>query len=93
MNKKHLRLVGNEPEHQEKQYVVGCTDIEAENLYWSNDMGWVNLSGATIFSEEEVRTLRLPMDGEWIDLSRLRESMRMHPVNYKKRPELKIISD
>ena len=34
-------------------------------LWWSNEDGWVDKLSATIFSAEEVRTLRLPMGGEW----------------------------
>lgn len=36
---------------------------ELPYLYWNNDDGWGD--SATIFSDEEKKTLNLPTDGEW----------------------------
>lgn len=38
-------------------------------LWWSNDIGWVNLTAATIFTVGQRCTLNLPMEGEWVPFS------------------------
>jgi hypothetical protein len=47
------------------QYVIKQIN---DNLYWSIEDGWTDQDG-TIFSEEEMRTLRLPIDGKWMPLT------------------------
>ena len=37
-------------------------------LYWSNETGWGNKKGATLFTLKETKTLRLPMDGKWLEI-------------------------
>jgi predicted DNA-binding WGR domain protein len=44
-------------------------DITGEPLYWNNDDGWTVKEGATQFTEDEAKTLNLPMLGEWIKVS------------------------
>jgi hypothetical protein len=39
---------------------------DGKNNYWNNDSGWVNLSEAAEFSEDEFMTLDLPIEGYWI---------------------------
>jgi hypothetical protein len=36
------------------------------NLFWSNDIGWVDKTSATEFTKEETEYLNLPLDGQWV---------------------------
>ncbi len=36
--------------------------------FWSNELGWTTLKAATRFSEDEMETLNLPIDGIWTEL-------------------------
>ena len=36
--------------------------------YWSNSIGWVSIHDADVFSDEEQRTLNLPLEGHWLKL-------------------------
>jgi len=53
----------------DKPYViVGLRDTDdwtGEPLYWSNEHGWALLKNATRFSDEERRTVNLPVGGKW----------------------------
>jgi hypothetical protein len=40
-----------------------------DELFWSNKFGWVDYYSADSFSENEMKTLNLPIDGSWIKLS------------------------
>jgi hypothetical protein len=40
-------------------------------LAWSNDQGWVEGDSYTVFTDEEQRKLRLPIDGHWEYISTL----------------------
>ena len=44
-------------------------DLEHEPLFWSNEDGWVALSTATKFTEEQVKWYILPDDGKAVQLS------------------------
>jgi len=33
--------------------------------FWSNDLGWTDLENATRFTDEERKTLNLPMNSYW----------------------------
>jgi hypothetical protein len=44
----------------ERDYATG------EPLYWSNEDGWVDKTHATVFAENEMKYLNLPMTGEWV---------------------------
>lgn len=46
------------------EWVIAST-TEA-HTYWSNEDGWTDLSGATVFADGERPTLRLPDGGEWV---------------------------
>jgi hypothetical protein len=35
-------------------------------LYWSNEMGWVDIYDADTFEEHERLSSRLPIDGVWV---------------------------
>jgi len=48
-------------------YVIGRT-FSDENVYWSNKMGWVNLSEADEFEISAVKENKLPIDGYWLPL-------------------------
>lgn len=48
-------------------YVI-ATEDDGETLYWSNSIGWVSIHGADVFSDEEQRTLNLPLEGHWLKL-------------------------
>jgi len=51
---------------------------------WSNEMGWVlGIENATKFSDEERRTLNLPLEGAWIKLEHFKEQMG-NPGNPRK---------
>lgn len=38
---------------------------DGNSLYWSNDIGWVDRSSATEFTEAQMASLNLPIDGQW----------------------------
>jgi hypothetical protein len=40
-------------------------DETGEPLFWSNQMGWVSLPDATLFTEAERNRLNLPIGGTW----------------------------
>lgn len=42
----------------------------AEELWWSNEDGWVSLETATLFSLEDRLSLHLPIGGMWICVER-----------------------
>lgn len=47
----------------------GESDSEGENMYWSNELGWTTLIGATFFTEEEKNKFKvIPMGGEWHEI-------------------------
>ena len=41
------------------------------DLYWSNDIGWVSRPDATLFKDEAVKFCDLPIDGKWVALNKL----------------------
>lgn len=59
---------------------------DAGPLFWSNDDGWVGVSTADVFTDEEKRSLRLPDRGSWItvaEVAKERErSRRDHPSSF-----------
>ena len=99
MRRNHLMAVENKAIRKEDEYVIlnmsSEMDDEDGDLYWSNDMGWVSLPGATRFTKEESITLRKPLDGQWINLTQMIEHLEMcksnHPTTYKPAPELRVI--
>jgi hypothetical protein len=44
-----------------KNCIIKSTDCDGSELYWSNEDGWVDKESATIFSEEELKTMNLPI--------------------------------
>jgi len=48
-----------------RTYRIRCIENIEEQLYWSNDDGWVDADSATVFTQEERDTLNLPMSGVW----------------------------
>ena len=60
-------------------YVIRADEKQDdEALYWSNSDGWVNLGSATIFTEEDSKTLDLPADPcAWIPTNRWTKPGRM----------------
>jgi hypothetical protein len=46
----------------EKQYIIQGPMVEEETLYWSNDLGWVDMASATRFGPE-VLFFPLPLEG------------------------------
>jgi len=36
-----------------------------EELFWSNKLGWVNRTDATVFTLKEKMSFNLPIDGSW----------------------------
>lgn len=41
---------------------------EKNTEYWNNDNGWVDISSATLFNEEDTEVLNLPVGGHWVTL-------------------------
>lgn len=39
---------------------------DADDTYWSNADGWVDIKSADLFTQHERDTLRLPMGGLWV---------------------------
>jgi len=39
-----------------------------EPIFWNNNMGWGDLSSATVFTEEEWNEATLPINGTWVQL-------------------------
>ncbi len=39
---------------------------EDDQLFWSNEIGWVESPDETRFTEEERHTLNLPIGGIWV---------------------------
>ncbi len=39
--------------------------VDGEQLYWNNQMGWVDLSHAAFYTEEEIKTVTPALPGEW----------------------------
>lgn len=59
-----------EQHHLEPFVALCCTEwviasTTEAHTYWSNEDGWTDLSGATVFADGERKTLRLPDGGEW----------------------------
>ena len=40
-------------------------DLNGTPLFWSNIDGWVDIDAATVYTDTERMTLRLPVDGTW----------------------------
>lgn len=47
-------------------YVIRCNSDAS--LFWSNEYGYVELNVCDLFSPEETKILRLPIEGEWVTL-------------------------
>lgn len=47
-------------------YKIG--NLNDPNVFWSNDIGWVDLDSADLFSREQQTQLRLPLEGHWVPL-------------------------
>jgi len=45
--------------------VLRRTKPKDEKLYWSNQDGWVESKGATVFTAAERKRYGLPINGEW----------------------------
>ena len=56
--------VHHEQNQQPDDFVIKQHDTP--RLYWSNDLGWVQLSDADTFTREEKNSLSLPMGGYWV---------------------------
>ena len=57
-------------QHRSKWVIKGYID-NGEQLYWSNDDGWVDRALATTFSDSERYAFRLPLtlsevQAEWV---------------------------
>lgn len=43
---------------------------EADNdLFWSNDFGWVGTPTFDLFTRKEMETLFLPLEGRWVQMT------------------------
>lgn len=43
-----------------------AVDDDGGDLFWSNDLGWVDSKSETRFTQEQRTYLNLPIDGEWV---------------------------
>jgi len=41
-------------------------NVHDDQLFWSNDLGWVESPDESVFTAEERKTLSLPIDGKWV---------------------------
>jgi len=41
-----------------------------DSLYWNDADGWVDFESARIFTDEEHKVVRLPMEGRWLVTNR-----------------------
>ena len=44
-------------------WIIKC---ENDNLFWNNQLGWVDYSSSDIFNQQEKNTLNLPVEGQWV---------------------------
>ena len=51
-----------------KTFVIVAIGFRQPQLYWSNDYGWGDRNGATVFREDELDQLDLPIGGRWLEL-------------------------
>lgn len=49
----------------EPAWIIGGPVEDGARLYWSNDLGWTTLDGATTFTDADKATHALPVGGEW----------------------------
>ena len=45
------------------KHTIVC--IPKPYFYWSNEFGWGHYRDATIFTEDETKSLHLPLEGRW----------------------------
>ncbi len=48
------------------EYLIQMEDNPA--MFWSNEFGWTDIESADGFSQEEMESLRLPIDGKWFQV-------------------------
>lgn len=46
------------------RYVI--QNINDSDLFWNNEFGWVNDNDVDIFSDDDIVTLQLPIEGKWV---------------------------
>ena len=49
-------------------FIIEAIGIRQPQLYWSNDYGWGDRNGATVFKGDERDQLDLPIGGRWVEL-------------------------
>ena len=52
-----------------KMYII-ASNTESD-LFWSNEIGWVDVNSATQFSSDDRFNLNLPIGGDWVELDDL----------------------
>ena len=48
---------------KEDNWIIKCKN---DNLFWNNQLGWVDYSSSDIFNQQEKNTLNLPVEGQWV---------------------------
>lgn len=43
-------------------------NVNDDDLYWNNAIGWVDAGSADQFSDQEREELNLPLEGKWLSL-------------------------
>ena len=54
-----------------KLFVIYTTDIDGDLVFWNNDLGFGDMSQATVYTEEETIDFDLPIadsEPEWLEL-------------------------
>jgi hypothetical protein len=51
------------------KWIIRCAvpDSDGYPQYWSNEWGWTRWKWATVFTDVERASLRLPLDGQWVE--------------------------
>ena len=77
-----------------------CTVLRADTeyeskAYWSNKHGWVDISNADVFSEEEKNDLNLPLESKWrlLDTWEKVDEMEWHRLLTDNTEYMKVVWD
>lgn len=48
-------------------FAIMC--VNDNDLFWSNEFGWVETPTFDLFTDEERQNLNLPHEGQWVQLT------------------------
>jgi hypothetical protein len=55
------------------KFIIKC--INDKTLFWNNADGWVEENDFDVFSLDETKTLRLPLEGAWLNLKLFKQGL------------------